>query len=119
MDEARTSIPIHADAGEILRGKTMEGAERRPRSRCKKLHQRAPGNRGLCSFPAPVSLVDVKLVRALVFVLLARFAVAQEPMLEAAALDVLIVAPHPDDETIGCAGVTLQALARGERVGIV
>lgn len=34
-------------------------------------------------------------------------------------LDVLIVAPHPDDETIGCAGVTLQAAARHERVGIV
>jgi LmbE family N-acetylglucosaminyl deacetylase len=35
------------------------------------------------------------------------------------AADVLIVAPHPDDETIGCAGITLQAVARGERVGIV
>ena len=44
---------------------------------------------------------------------------AQGPAPAPPPLDVLIVAPHPDDETIGCAGVTLQALARGERVGIV
>lgn len=37
----------------------------------------------------------------------------------APALDVLIVAPHPDDETIGAAGVTMQALARGQQVGVV
>lgn len=70
-------------------------------------------------FAAPASVGGVKIARALilVFVLLTRFAVAQVPA--AARLDVLIVAPHPDDETIGCAGVTLQAIARGERVGIV
>jgi LmbE family N-acetylglucosaminyl deacetylase len=33
-------------------------------------------------------------------------------------LDVLIVAPHPDDEALGCTGVMLQAIDRGQRVGI-
>lgn len=33
--------------------------------------------------------------------------------------DVLVFAPHPDDEILGCAGVILQALAQGKRVGIV
>lgn len=71
------------------------------------------------SFAPPASIVGVKFAHALVVVLLAGLAVAQDPMPAAAPLDVLIVAPHPDDETIGCAGVTLQAIARGERVGIV
>ncbi|HUR22146.1 MAG TPA: PIG-L family deacetylase [Vicinamibacterales bacterium] len=61
----------------------------------------------------------MKIAHAVVLVLLASFAVAQDPLRSAAPLDVLIVAPHPDDETIGCAGVTLHAIARGERVGIV
>ena len=85
----------------------------------KRARRRAPGDRDLRSFAAPASIVGVKIAHALVFVLLARFAVAQDPRPAAAPLDVLIVAPHPDDETIGCAGVTLQAIARGERVGIV
>ncbi len=34
-------------------------------------------------------------------------------------LDVLVVAPHPDDEALGCGGVLLQALARKQRVGVV
>lgn len=70
-------------------------------------------------FAARASVAGVKIAHALVVVLLARFAVAADPVPAAAPLDVLIVAPHPDDETIGCAGVTLQAIARGERVGIV
>ena len=34
-------------------------------------------------------------------------------------LDLLVVAPHPDDETIGAAGATMQALAKGQKVGVV
>jgi LmbE family N-acetylglucosaminyl deacetylase len=73
----------------------------------------------LRSCAAPASLLGVKIAPALVVFLLAGFAAAQDPIPAAAPLDVLIVAPHPDDETIGGAGVTLQAVARGERVGIV
>jgi LmbE family N-acetylglucosaminyl deacetylase len=32
---------------------------------------------------------------------------------------VLVVAPHPDDETLGCAGLIQQALARGAEVHVV
>lgn len=59
-------------------------------------------------------------LRLLTFLLLTGVPLsAQEKDATPAPFDVLIVAPHPDDETIGCAGVTLQAIARGERVGIV
>jgi len=33
--------------------------------------------------------------------------------------DLLVFAPHPDDETLGCAGILHQALKRGERVKVV
>jgi LmbE family N-acetylglucosaminyl deacetylase len=31
---------------------------------------------------------------------------------------IVVFAPHPDDEVIGCAGIMMQALARGARVVI-
>jgi len=34
-------------------------------------------------------------------------------------VDLLVFAPHPDDETLGCAGILLQALKRVERVKVV
>ena len=36
-----------------------------------------------------------------------------------ALLDILIVAPHSDDEAIGCTSVMLRAIKAGKRVGIV
>lgn len=32
---------------------------------------------------------------------------------------IIVFAPHPDDEVIGCAGIMMQALARGARVKVV
>jgi len=34
-------------------------------------------------------------------------------------VDLMIFAPHPDDETLGCAGILHQSLKRGERVKVV
>jgi len=34
-------------------------------------------------------------------------------------VDLLVFAPHPDDETLGCAGVILQALAQGKTAKVV
>jgi len=34
-------------------------------------------------------------------------------------VDLLIFAPHPDDETLGCTGIILQALAEGKRIRVV
>jgi len=33
--------------------------------------------------------------------------------------DLLVFAPHPDDEALGCAGILRQAIARGKRVKVV
>lgn len=33
--------------------------------------------------------------------------------------DLMVIAPHPDDETLGAGGVMMQALAQGKRVGVV
>ena len=38
---------------------------------------------------------------------------------EAEQLDILVIAPHPDDEAIGCGGVMLRAIKEGRRVGVV
>lgn len=38
---------------------------------------------------------------------------------QTSALDVLVVAPHSDDEAIGCTGVMLRAIAKKERIGVV
>src|SRR5499433_1490944 len=32
---------------------------------------------------------------------------------------IVVFAPHPDDEVIGCAGIIQQALARGARVKVI
>ncbi len=32
---------------------------------------------------------------------------------------IVVFAPHPDDEVIGCAGIIMQALARGAHVKVV
>ena len=37
---------------------------------------------------------------------------------ESNQLDILIFAPHPDDEALGCTGVILQAIEQGKRVGV-
>lgn len=41
------------------------------------------------------------------------------PLLAQSALDVLVIAPHPDDEVIGCAGLILQTLEKGQHAGVV
>jgi LmbE family N-acetylglucosaminyl deacetylase len=43
----------------------------------------------------------------------------QKPARQETPLDVLVVAPHPDDEALGCAGVLLEAIAKKQRVGVV
>src|SRR3954464_14783820 len=46
------------------------------------------------------------------------FASAASPW-QPPAVDILIFAPHSDDEALGCAGVMLQALEKKQRVAVV
>jgi LmbE family N-acetylglucosaminyl deacetylase len=55
------------------------------------------------------------LLFALVIILPAAFAQPSPTRQES----IVVFAPHPDDEVIGCAGVIQQALARGARVTVV
>ncbi len=66
------------------------------------------------------------LTSLLVWALVTKVAMPQDPdraassaKLQPAPLDILIVAPHSDDEAIGCTAVMLRAIKAGKRVGIV
>ena len=48
-----------------------------------------------------------------------RDGAASSAGLQPAPLDILIVAPHSDDEAIGCTAVILRAIKAGKRGGIV
>ena len=61
----------------------------------------------------------VRLTFALLLVLpLARAAVFTQPS-PTRRESIVVLAPHPDDEVVGCAGIIQQALARGARVKVV
>ena len=53
----------------------------------------------------------------LLFAIAAGLSVAQST--PARPESIVVFAPHPDDEVIGCAGIIMQALARGARVKVV
>src|SRR5215212_7079847 len=45
--------------------------------------------------------------------------VIRSRMEDAQSADILVFAPHPDDESLGCAWIILQAVSAGKRVHIV
>ena len=53
------------------------------------------------------------------FLLLWAGGCADAPGASGDAVDLLVFAPHPDDESLGCAGVLRQAIASGKRVRVV
>lgn len=70
-----------------------------------------------CLMPAEILVFGIT---TLGMVLLWESLVGQEPARkEMVILDLLVFAPHPDDEALGCAGVMLQAIEKKQRVGIV
>ena len=56
---------------------------------------------------------------ALVFAILIDLSSASAQVSPARSESIVVFAPHPDDEVIGCAGIIMQALARGARVKVV
>lgn len=55
----------------------------------------------------------------LVFAVLISFSSAFAQLRPARSESIVVFAPHPDDEVIGCAGIIMQALARGARVTVI
>ena len=61
--------------------------------------------------------VSLRFVFPLLAALLSSFSFAQPSA--SGPGSIMVFAPHPDDEVIGCAGIIQQALARGARVKVV
>jgi len=55
----------------------------------------------------------------LVFAILIDLSSASAQVSPTRSESIVVFAPHPDDEVIGCAGIIMQALARGARVKVV